>query len=118
MTRVTSFLGLPFLLAMFMFLVGGTASATASSFTGTTTAPGSDKTFKVGVSESGVGALTIPATGAVTVNGQPVTYTVDPNDATTPGVTLTNMPAAGDVVVVNGSTAGGDGSDYTANVSW
>lgn len=89
-----------------------------STFTGTTTAPGNDKTFEVSVAESGVGALHIPTTGAVTVNGVAVTYTVTKNDSSGPTVALTNTPPAGATVVVTGTTAGGNGGDYTANCTW
>jgi len=89
-----------------------------STFTCTTTAPGNDKTVKVEVNESGVGALTIPATGHVTVNGNPVTYTVDKNGSSGPTVMLTNTPPSGATVVISGNTAAGNGGDYTGTATW
>jgi hypothetical protein len=57
----------PLLVLLSVMMLGGSAHATPSSFNSSSLAPGNDKTYNVSIpaQDPPVGALTIPATGAV-----------------------------------------------------
>lgn len=89
-----------------------------STFSGCSSAPGGSSTVEVTVPASGYGALTVPAQGGVTVDGQPVSYNVSGNHSSSPDVQISPPPPAGAEVCVNGYTAGGSGHPAAATLTW
>jgi len=82
-------------------------------------APGGDNSCNVSVAASGAGALTVAEIKIDGVVLDSSHYTVTNNGSSTPDIVFHTgyVPAKDAVVLVTGTTAGGDG-EYRAKITW